>query len=185
MTEVYLIRHGESEANAAEFLDISSDTYIFDAELTTKGKMQAKAASNELNHIEFDLIVSSPLSRALQTYEIIFSKRDIKLDINPLHREYVAHSCDIGIQPAELKKKFPNLNFKKLEKYWWNNGKKIQEKKIFIESIADLNLRVKKFKKFIEKRNEKRIAVIGHGTFFSNIIGYYLDNCEYKIIKNN
>ena len=85
MREVYLIRHGESEANAAEFLDISSDTYIFDAELTTKGKMQAKTASNELNHIEFDLIVSSPLSRALQTYEIIFSRRGIKLDINPIN----------------------------------------------------------------------------------------------------
>ena len=64
MTEVYLIRHGESEANVAEFLDISSDTYIFDAELTPKGKMQAKATANKLNHIEFDLIVSSPLSRA-------------------------------------------------------------------------------------------------------------------------
>ena len=185
MREVYLIRHGESEANAAEFLDISSDTYIFDAELTTKGKMQAKTASNKLNHIEFDLIVSSPLSRALQTYEIIFSKRDIELEINPLHREHVAHSCDIGKQPDELKKIFPNLNFGKLEKYWWNNGKKIQEKKIFIESIANLNLRVKKFKTFIENRNEKRIAVIGHGTFYSKIIGYYLNNCEYKIIKNN
>ena len=44
MTEVYLIRHGESEANAAEFLDISSDTYIFDAKLTTKGKMQARGS---------------------------------------------------------------------------------------------------------------------------------------------
>ena len=34
MTEVYLIRHGESEANAAEYLDISSDTYIFECLLT-------------------------------------------------------------------------------------------------------------------------------------------------------
>ena len=162
MTEVYLIRHGESEANVAEFLDLSSDTYIFDAELTPKGKMQAKATANKLNHIEFDLIVSSPLSRALQTYEIIFSKRDIKLDINPLHREYVAHSCDIGIQPADLKKKFPNLNFKKLEKYWWNNGKKIQENKIFIESISNLNLRVKKFKKLLktEMRKELQLSVM-------------------------
>ena len=62
---------------------------------------------------------------------------------------------------------------------------KIQENKIFIESISNLNLRVKKFKKFIKNRNEKRIAVIGHGTFYSKIIGYLLNNCEYKIIKNN
>ena len=44
---------------------------------------------------------------------------------------------------------------------------------------------IKKFQKFIENREEERIAVIGHGTFYSKIIGYYLNNCEYKIIKNN
>ena len=153
--------------------------------LQQKGRCKLEAASNELNHIEFDLIVSSPLSRALQTYEIIFSKRDIDLKINPLHREHVVHSCDIGKQPDELKKIFPNLNFEKLEKYWWNNGKKIEEKTILFESIAELDLRVKKFQKFIKNREEKRIAIIGHGTFYSKIIGYYLNNCEYKIIKNN
>jgi len=53
------------------------------------------------------------------------------------------------------------------------------------EKINDLNLRIKKFKKLIGNLKEKRVAVIGHGTFFSKIIDYYLNNCEYEILKFN
>ena len=70
-----------------------------------------------------------------------------------------------------------------MEKYWWNNGIKTQENKIIFEKINDLNLRIKKFKKLIGNLKEKRVAVIGHGTFFSKIINYYLNNCEYEILK--
>ena len=183
MREVYIIRHGESEANVSEFLDISPNNYIFDAELTKKGREQARKTSEKLNDIEFNSVICSPLSRALQTYEIIFSKRNLKLYINPLMREHVVHSCDIGKQPKELQFKFPNIDFGNLEKYWWNNGIKTQENKIIFEKINDLNLRIKKFKKLIGNLKEKRVAVIGHGTFFSKIIDYYLNNCEYEILK--
>ena len=185
MKEVYLIRHGESEANVSEFLDLSPDHYIFDAELTAKGRKQAKKTSKRLKNVEFNFVICSPLSRAIQTYEIIFSKRFPKLYINPLMREHVAHSCDIGKQPEELITKFPDIDFSSLNKYWWNNGEEIQEKKIIYESIEDLNLRVQKFKKLIKNIKEKRVAVIGHGTFFSKIIDYYLDNCEYKVLNFN
>ncbi len=185
MREVYIIRHGESEANVSECLDISPKNYIFDAELTKKGREQARKTSEKLNDLEFNFVICSPLSRALQTYEIIFSKRNLKLYINPLMREHVAHSCDIGKQPKELQSKFPNIDFGNLEKYWWNNGIKIQENKIIFEKINDLNLRIKKFKKLIGNLKEKRVAVIGHGTFFSKIIDYYLNNCEYEILKFN
>ena len=74
MKEVYLIRHGESEANVSEFLDLSPDHYIFDAELTAKGRKQAKKTSKRLKNVEFNFVICSPLSRAIQTYEIIFKQ---------------------------------------------------------------------------------------------------------------
>ncbi|SVD30224.1 uncharacterized protein METZ01_LOCUS383078, partial [marine metagenome] len=48
MREIYIIRHGESEANVSEFLDISPNNYIFDAELTNKGREQARKTSEKL-----------------------------------------------------------------------------------------------------------------------------------------
>ena len=99
------------------------------------GEHYGNIRSEKLNDIEFNFVICSPLSRALQTYEIIFSKRNLKLYINPLMREHVAHSCDIGKQPKELQSKFPNIDFDNLEKYWWNNGIKTQENKIIFEKI--------------------------------------------------
>jgi len=47
MREVYIIRHGESEANVSECLDTSPKNYIFDAELTKKGREQARKTSEK------------------------------------------------------------------------------------------------------------------------------------------
>ena len=71
---------------------------------------------------------------------------------------------------------------KQLNKYWWNNDIPLDEKTINQESIRDLDQRVLRFKEWINKRKEKTIAVVGHGTFISRIIYiYFLDNCEFEI----
>ena len=50
MNKVYLIRHAESEANAA--MDLDNPTYYYDAKITEKGKEQAIKAreAKVLNH---------------------------------------------------------------------------------------------------------------------------------------
>ena len=40
MKEIHLIRHAESEANAA--IDVDNPTNYFDAKITEKGKLQAQ-----------------------------------------------------------------------------------------------------------------------------------------------
>ena len=47
--------------------------------------------------------------------------------------------------------------------------------------MEDLDKRVLIFKKWIQKRSEKRIALVSHGTFISRIINYLLNNCEFEI----
>jgi len=68
-----------------------------------------------------------------------------------------------------------------LRKFWWNNDVPIDEKEINYESIQNLDARVKKFKKWIEERDERKIAVISHGTFISRITCYFPNNCEFQI----
>ena len=56
---MYIIRHGESQGNIG--LDIE------DPELTETGHKQAELLALRLRNIKFDAILSSPLTRAIQT----------------------------------------------------------------------------------------------------------------------
>jgi phosphohistidine phosphatase len=63
---IYLIRHGDAET-------ISSAKSDFERKLTAKGKESMKKAAHDWKKIihSFDIIASSPLTRAVQTAEII------------------------------------------------------------------------------------------------------------------
>lgn len=73
MTRYYFIRHGESTANARGVVAGWSDE-----PLTDKGIAQAQAAAATIKAtaMTFDRIISSPLSRALDTAKIIAEAND-------------------------------------------------------------------------------------------------------------
>ena len=131
MKKIYLIRHAESEANAAS--DLDNPTYYYDARITARGRKQAQKTKKILENIKFDEFLCSPLTRTLQTFSIIFPNN--KPIIQPLIREHLVNSCDVGRQPQILKKEFPEYDFSKLDRYWWNNNKPINEKKIIKELL--------------------------------------------------
>ena len=175
--KIYLIRHAESEANAA--VDLDNPTYYYDTKITNRGESQALKAKNVLENINFDTFVCSPLTRTLQTFSIIFP--DNKPIIEPLIREHLFHSCDVGRQPSSLKKDFTSFDFSNLNDFWWNNNKPINEKKIVKENFNDIKNRLDKFKLWLNKSNSNTIALVSHGTFLSQITGYMLENCEHYV----
>ena len=177
MKKIYLIRHAESEANAA--VDLDNPTYYYDARITKRGESQALKAKNVLENIHFDTYICSPLTRTLQTFSIIFP--DNKPTIEPLIREHLFHSCDVGRQPSSLKKDFTSFDFSNLNDFWWNNNKPINEKKIVKENFNDIKNRLDKFKLWLNKSNSNTIALVSHGTFLSQITGYMLENCEHYV----
>ena len=177
MKKIYLIRHAESEANAA--VDLDNPTYYYDARITKRGESQALKAKNVLENIHFDTYICSPLTRTLQTFSIIFP--DNKPIIEPLIREHLFHSCDVGRQPSSLKKDFTSFDFSNLNDFWWNNNKPINEKKIVKENFNDIKNRLEKFKSWLSKSNSNTIALVSHGTFLSQITGYMLENCEHYV----
>ena len=179
MKKIYLIRHAESEANAA--VDLDNPTYYYDARITKRGEGQALKAKNVLENIHFDTYICSPLTRTLQTFSIIFP--DNKPIIEPLIREHLFHSCDVGRQPSSLKKDFTSFDFSNLNDFWWNNNKPINEKKIVKENFNDIKNRLDKFKLWLNKSNSNTIALVSHGTFLSQITGYMLENCEHYVLE--
>lgn len=65
ITSLYLIRHGATAANEASPYRLQGRRS--DLRLSDVGLRQAEAAANELKHMEFDAIYTSPLMRAVET----------------------------------------------------------------------------------------------------------------------
>jgi len=65
MTELYVVRHGETEWSAN-----GRHTSVTDLPLTARGEQQAKALIGHLDPADFQLVLSSPRRRARDTAEL-------------------------------------------------------------------------------------------------------------------
>ena len=120
-----LVRHGESTHNissVAEYGDHGRDPSLYDAPLSPIGTTQACALSTQHpDLVTADLILSSPLTRALQTMCGAFPPTSTSptMEVWPLAAEHLTASCDIGSSPADLSTRFPHLDFSALPPVWW------------------------------------------------------------------
>jgi broad specificity phosphatase PhoE len=174
---VDLIRHGQSTFNA-HYEAFGQDPLHYDARLTELGEAQVAAARDRYRDRDYDVVLASPLTRAIQTAHGIFGDRGIPIEICALHREWQISSCDIGRAVAELSADFPHLDFSTLADPWWRHDAPACALGFPQETEAHLQERVAAFVALIAARPEERIAVVGHGDFFRRLIGRHLANCE-------
>jgi broad specificity phosphatase PhoE len=173
---IILIRHGQSTFTAHHEAT-GEDPGHFDTPLTDLGLAQAKEAGAVLEQTELDLVISSPLTRAIQTGETMFAHRSLPFEITCRHREFLEASCDVGSPPARLKEKFPHLAFDHLSDPWWHHDPTSSEP-FTVEPRDIFERRVEEFEDWLRAHEARRIAVIGHGTFFHAMIGRWMRNCE-------
>lgn len=172
---IYLIRHGQSEFNAAHKPG-EADPMIFDARLTKKGVAQAKQARIEARDLGIQLVISSPFSRALHTARLIFGQA-APIKVMAGIREKLLHSCDVGRSPTELKVDFPGISFDHLDQVWWHHGTPnalgytVEPEEIFAQRIAN-------FVTSLRTITTHPIAIVGHGDAFNQMIGVQLENCQ-------
>ena len=124
-----------------------------------------------------DLVVTSPLTRALQTASGLFEGQAVPIQVSSVHRERLGNSCDVGRRPAVLSAEFPTLAFDHLDEVWWHDGEK-DERGVPVEPDHLFSQRLEEFSRWIGARPERTIVVIGHGTFFHRLTGQHFDNCE-------
>ncbi|MGE1061404.1 alpha-ribazole phosphatase [Megasphaera paucivorans] len=72
MIKLYLVRHGETDGNAQQWYQGTTDV-----PLNKTGIMQAECLSRFLEDVHFDAVYSSTLSRAKRTAEIIAEPHDL------------------------------------------------------------------------------------------------------------
>ncbi len=78
MTEIILVRHGETEWNVKEVF-----RGRIDIELNETGVKQAELLAEYLSDLKIDAVYSSPLKRALKTAEMITKHHKLDVEIAP------------------------------------------------------------------------------------------------------
>lgn len=174
---IHLIRHGQSVFNAAFDAVARVDPMIFDAPLSPLGREQAAALRTEVHALGVELVVTSPLTRAIETTLHAFGLDHAPVHVEALHRERLEHSGDVGRSPRELRRDFPAFVFDHLDDPWWHSDGS-HPQTIVLEPEDVLLGRVSSFRAWLAKRPERNIAVIGHGTFLNRLTGHQFRNCE-------
>ncbi len=72
---LYVVRHGEVPSNLSELIQNR-----LDEQLTEKGIEQSKKVGNELSSTKFDVVISSPSPRAVETAKYIAPNHDVIFD---------------------------------------------------------------------------------------------------------
>ncbi|MBR2833318.1 MAG: histidine phosphatase family protein [Bacilli bacterium] len=151
--KLYVVRHGQTLANIEK--TVSGDK---ESPLTSEGINQAKKLAEELKDINFDIVFSSPLLRAIDTARLI-TKKTIHIDERLIERDY-------GLNEGKL---IENTNPDELWDYNLNTDKYQNEK------VKDLMERIEDFINFLkENYNEKTVLVVTHSGVSRAI--YYTQN---------
>jgi broad specificity phosphatase PhoE len=175
---IVCIRHGQSTFNA-HHAATGRDPGHVDARLTERGLAQVRQARAALQDIPFELVVTSPLTRAIQTTAGLFADHPAQPEIlvEALHRECQESSCDVGRAASALAAEFPEMRVDHLPETWWYAEGAPDPRGFHIEPRSLFDGRVAAFRDWLAARPERTIAVVGHGTFFFHLTGTWLENC--------
>jgi broad specificity phosphatase PhoE len=182
---IYLIRHAEAEHNVAFNIygETAYESHTFrDADLTLNGINQAENVEFKLNVVPFQVVFTSPLTRALHTTSIIFKNQYIPIIAREDIRErYDRHPANNRKSIDKLKQLYTFFDFSEIT----NN------EDILYNTPDDLVARTKSFINYLVSRPETVIAIVSHETFLKQLLSYFnvadtsLKNCEYKCVILN
>lgn len=153
---ITLVRHGESVGNAEMRWQGQRDY-----PLTELGRQQAQALAERWKQekVKFDAVISSPLSRAKETAEILSSSLKLSIDFDPLWLErdngefsgLTAHEVKTNFVPAEFYTPFDPVGM---------DG----------ESDWELFLRAGQALRNVLKREPARYLVVSHGGLLNQVM---------------
>ena len=149
MTEITLIRHGETEWNVGEIF-----RGRIDIELNETGIKQAELLAEYLSKAKVGAIYSSPLKRALKTAEIIARYHKLEVDIAPGLIDFNYGKWQ-GLSHQEVKDKY-----KELYGEWINRPDRV--KMPAGESLEDVRKRAMDVVNDVIARYKETVVLVSH-----------------------
>lgn len=160
MTTLYLVRHGETVANAAQILQGWQG-----GELNETGKAQAHDVAEKIRNERIDVFVASDLRRAIQTCTIIASAKGVNQEgivTTPLLRER-----DWG--------SFTGKFIPDLENVEWPDD---------VESLEHMKSRAQNFLTWVKTTYPNKVVLaVGHGIINKAIQSMYFKKPMSEIPK--
>ena len=151
LPEIWLGRHGETEWTIGR-----RHTGSTDVPLTDRGVEEAKRLGASFAGVEFDLVLSSPLSRALETARAVGLEPQV--DERLVEWDYGEYE---GRTTAQIKEERPDWEL-------WRDGCPGGE------SAADVAARLKPLLDELRERDGGRVAIFGHGHCLRALAGNWV-----------
>ena len=176
---LYLIRHGQALHNI-NFIKYGSNTYYnkinLDAPLTHTGIEQALDCASSWNlKNDIEAVVTSSLTRTLQTTQFIFGKTpNIPVLVLDELKEFPQglHTTNKRQSLSTLKENF-SFDFSKIR-----HENDLMWSPVLEENEKELEMRVLLSKKIIKKLPYNNIAVVSHSSFLHYFISQELEKPE-------
>jgi phosphoserine phosphatase len=144
-----LARHGESDWNASHRWQGHADR-----PLTERGREQARALAERLEHFELDAVYSSDLRRAVDTATAVARAQDLEVVELPELREVDVGSWS-GLTRAEAEERFPEGVARWREGFpGWDDGESYEE---LAERVLGAVLGI------AQAHDGERVLIVSHG----------------------
>lgn len=195
---LFFVRHGEAQHNPfivrgkAEMNEelLRQGRSILDPRLTEKGRLQASNLREKMiaEGVKFDLLVTSPLSRAIETSLLSFSGICDAMLINPDLVETAETRLGApqrGQSITKLIEAFPEL------KQWdlshirqdvdganWILGSQIELCPPAYHNPLTVEERLEPLKSWLKSLPYNKVVVVGHSMVFDRLLGQSMGNCE-------
>ena len=152
----YLIRHGESNANAGERTENESKI-----RLTELGKLQAETTCRTLLNSDITRIVASSYPRAIQTARPLAEKLNIPIEIWPIH--------EFSYLDPQVANNTTQQERKKLREEFWGKMSVSWRHSAHTESFSEFLQRITWCKEQILATKEIT-SIFGHGLFYTTML---------------
>ena len=169
--KVYIVRHGQVLHNALKQYNTK------DEDLTDLGIKQAEELRDKIKNIKFDIVISSPLLRAVHTEDIL-TNHDGSLITDDRLRE---RSCgNLSGMPTSVTNREEYWNYYAITQYGTS------------EDIQEFFKRVYDFLDELKTKNYEKVLIVAHSGVSKAFSGYFegiqdgrflhrgLKNCEIK-----
>jgi broad specificity phosphatase PhoE len=182
MKAVYLIRHGETDANREGVFRGRGEVPLSPAGLKQAGELRANFSG-----LKIERVFSSPLKRAAETAAICFPGRAVELQelLNNLDL-----GCWAGRKKKEIAREEPEL---------WRRWLAEPERMSFPggESLAAMKARTRHFIRLLAAAGEERIAVVSHRSVLKALLAealglggkwfwkFHLDNASVTVLLHD
>jgi broad specificity phosphatase PhoE len=149
MTELLLVRHGETDWNRDQRFQGHADPPLNDT-----GRAQARALANDLAAERIDAIYTSDLARARETAELIAERAGVPFVLEPQLREVDVGEWQ-GLTHAEIDERFPEGR-----RNWHERGHGWERGETY-EQLAERVLEA--LERIVHRHPGERVVVVGHG----------------------